>query len=482
MTTTSDDIKAPADPASESGTVSDQGVKSCILVVDDDLHMQKLMAYNLRNSGYAVEACKQGEEALARVEAGGIDLVLLDVMMPGIGGLETLRRLHRTHADIPVIMVSAKGQVETVVDCIQEGAFDYIQKPFDIERLMLTVSNALTRSRLQNKVESLNSELKKHTGFGRIVGKSPGVRKVVELVQRAAQSGITVLILGESGTGKELVARSIHDNGGRKDGPFVSLNCAAIPETLLEAELFGHEKGAFTGATGSRVGKFEQAHGGTLFLDEIGEMAPSAQVRLLRALQEREVQRLGGTSPRKIDVHVVSSTNRNLEEEVQGGRFRADLYYRVAAFPIPLPRLRERAEDIPLLVDHFLQQWAIKHEKSRKNIHPDAMKVLEQYPWPGNVRELENVVDRACVIEDGDTITLASLPANIVRGEVPEGGGDARSTSIDSIRPLEDEVRDLIIRALKITAGNVSETAKRLKIGRATLYRKISKYKLRVSE
>ncbi|MFO0983407.1 MAG: sigma-54 dependent transcriptional regulator [Planctomycetota bacterium] len=458
-------------------------IKSRILIVDDDQHMQKLITYNLQTSGYEVELCPQGEECLRRVDQGGVDLVLLDVMMPGIGGLETLKRLRKTHPDLPVIMVSAKGQVETVVDCIHEGAFDYIQKPFDIERLLLTVANALAQQKLQSKLQSLDSELRKHTGFGKIVGRSPGIRKVIELVQRAASAGITVLVSGESGTGKELVARAIHDQGARRDGPFVSLNCAAIPETLLEAELFGHEKGAFTGAIGARMGKFEQAHGGTLFLDEIGEMTPSAQVRLLRALQEREVQRLGSKSPRKVDVHVVSASNRNLEQEVQRGRFRADLFYRVAAFPIFVPPLRERKEDIPLLVEHFLQRWAQRESIPPKRIHPDAMKSLETYPWPGNVRELENVVQRACVIEDTDTLLLASLPAAVVRGEVPAGTPENTTiTSNESIRPLEEEVRDLIIRALKITGGNVSEAAKRLRVGRATLYRKIAKYKLRVSE
>jgi DNA-binding NtrC family response regulator len=426
---TSNEVNTPTEPQTADA------IKSRILIVDDDQHMQKLITYNLQTSGYEVEFCQQGEDALRRVEQGGVDLVLLDLMMPGIGGLETLKRLRRAHPELPVIMVSAKGQVETVVDCIQEGAFDYVQKPFEIERLLLTVANALARQKLQSKVLSLDSELRKHTGFGKIVGKSPGIRKVVELVQRAASAGITVLISGESGTGKELVARAIHEQGSRRDGPFISLNCAAIPETLLEAELFGHEKGAFTGAIGARMGKFEQAHGGTLFLDEIGEMTPSAQVRLLRALQEREVQRLGSKSPRKVDVHVVSASNRNLEQEVQKGRFRADLFYRVAAFPIFIPPLRDRKEDITVLVDHFLQRWAAREGVAVKHIHPDAMKALEVYSWPGNVRELENVVQRACVIDDSDTVALASLPAAVVRGESPASNPDNNTASnTESIR------------------------------------------------
>ena len=452
-----------------------------VLVVEDEESFLEALRIGLGREGFAIDVARDGVEALARFDAGDPDIVLLDVMLPRISGIDVCREIRRK-SDVPIIMVSAKGQVDTVVDCIQEGAFDYIQKPFDIERMLLTVGNALARSRLQTKVETLNEELKRHTGFGSIIGKSPHIRKVVELVERASQSGITVLVMGESGTGKELVARAIHEQGPRAEGPFISLNCAAIPETLLEAELFGHEKGAFTGAEEPRIGKFEQAHGGTLFLDEIGEMAPSAQVRLLRALQEREIQRLGSSAPRKVDVHVVSATNKNLEAEVQGNRFRADLYYRVAAFPVPVPPLRDRREDIALLAEHFLGLWGQKNGRNAKTIDADAMKALEAYAWPGNVRELENVIDRACVIEDAELLALGSLPPNIVRGEVPEASGLEGPATLDSIRPLESEVRDLIIRALKVTGGNVSEAAKRLKIGRATLYRKIAKYKLRVTE
>jgi DNA-binding NtrC family response regulator len=450
-----------------------------ILVVDDEKNFVKLLDYNLKKEGYAVLTAFSGEEALAKIEEQMPDLILTDLKMSGIGGMEILKQVKEKDKGIPVIMITGHGDAETAVEAMKLGAYDFISKPLRNDELIVTVRNALNSRILIEKVTELRSQLETRYDFRNIIGNSGKMKDVFKMMETAVASSVTVLIQGESGTGKELVAKAIHFSGPRKKGPFVVVNCAAIPETLLESELFGYERGAFTGALERRIGKFEQADRGTIFLDEITEMTPMTQAKLLRVLESKEIERLGGQERIKVDVRIVSATNRDLIKEVKEGRFREDLYYRLMVFPIMLPPLRERKEDIPMLVSHFMNIYAGNAGKEIKKISGEAMAYLMKYSWPGNVRELENVVERAVVLCEGDAINLSHLPVGLEAlagtGTPQLTGGGMQTSKIVTLENLEAEA---LKNALDIAGHNISRAAKELGIGRATFYRKARKFKI----
>lgn len=451
--------------------------KSVVLVVDDDKNICKMIEIHLRKEkSYEVRTATNGESCLKNVRESMPDLVLLDIQMPGIDGIETLKRIKEIEPLVPVVMMSAHGTIEKAVESMKMGAHDFIQKPFESERLLVTVKNALLNSSLRREVDELKRELKNKYQFENIIGQSGVMQEVFRAMEKVVNSNVTVLVQGESGTGKELIARAIHyHNKQRANNPFVAVNCSALPESLLESELFGHEKGSFTGATGRRVGKFEQANGGTIFLDEIGLMTPATQAKVLRVLQEREFERVGGNELVKVDTRVISATNKDLEDEVKKGEFREDLFYRIAVFPIKLPALRERKEDIPLLAAHFLTKYAHQEGKDDLDaVSPDALELLMAYHWPGNVRELENAIERAAVLANPPEITAKDLPSSIRSlGEKKIYESDNKLSSW--IEKLEEEA---LRQALLECEGNISQTAKKLGIGRATIYRKAKKYGL----
>jgi len=460
-----------------------------ILVVDDDENLRKLVELNLRSEGFDVAMAATGGDAIKAIHACAEKLpgaVVLDLLLPDKSGKDVLAELHERYPALPIIILTALRDVADAVDCMRLGATDYLQKPFDKTRLVTSVRNAATQGALRAQVESLSTELRRREGFATIIGTSAAIRSAVHLLGRAATSDVTVLLDGESGTGKEVAARAIHAESIRADGPFVAVNCGAIPEGLIESELFGHEKGAFTGAVSARRGSFEQADKGTIFLDEIGELRADLQVRLLRVLQERAVQPVGGGAARPIDVRVIAATNRDLRDEVTAGRFREDLYYRLAVFPVHLPALRERETDIFLLASFFVERYAKRNHKTIHGFLPEAQRALERYRWPGNVRELENVIERAIILEDDTRIRLTSLPPEVAAALNGNGVGEAghvngamiAKPTREAIVPLEEEERRIIRRALELTNWNIQEASRRLRIGRATIYRKIERYGL----
>ncbi|MDZ7265755.1 MAG: sigma-54 dependent transcriptional regulator [candidate division KSB1 bacterium] len=460
----------------EENAIGRRARKYSILVVDDDRNICKMIEINLRKEKeYVVETANSGEACLKMIRENVPDLILLDIQMPGIDGIETLTRIRNEEPRIPVVMMSAHGTIEKAVKSMKLGAYDFIQKPFPSDRLLVTVRNALTTSSLRQEIDSLRSELKDRFQFKNIIGQSGVMQEVFRALEKVVNSNVTVLIQGESGTGKELIARAIHyHNPQRCNKPFVAVNCSALPESLLESELFGHEKGAFTGATGKRIGKFEVANGGSIFLDEIGLMTPATQAKMLRILQEREFERVGGNELVKVDVRVISATNRDLEEAVRANEFREDLFYRISVFPIKLPPLRERREDIPLLAAHFIDKFARQENKEVEGIAPDALELLMAYNWPGNVRELENAIERAVVLASTREITPKDLP-NTVRAIGEKRIYESDNTLSSWIEKLEEEA---LRNALLENGGNISQTAKKLGIGRATIYRKAKKYGL----
>jgi DNA-binding NtrC family response regulator len=447
-----------------------------ILIVDDEEGMRRLLAKVLTREGYETVTAASGSEALRQARGDQFDLVVTDIKMPEMDGLELLAELKATDPSLPVIAITAYGTVENAVQALRLGAYDYITKPFETDEIKLTVAKALERQRLLEENRYLHRELEGRYSFSGIVGTSPSMHRIFEMAAAVAASNASVLITGESGTGKELIARSIHFNSPRKEQPFIVLNCAALAEGVLESELFGHERGAFSGAVATKKGRFELAHGGTLFIDEVGEMSLTAQVKLLRVIQEHEFERVGGTRTIQCDVRIVAATNKQLEEQVKKGAFREDLFYRLNVVNIHLPPLRERREDIEPLARHFLQKYARETGKQIEQLAPRAVSSLLAYEWPGNVRELQNVMERAVVLSRSATITARDFP-QALQGEeqiclqLPERGG-----SLTEI--LEDLERQLIIQTLRREEGSQTRAATALGIKRTTLRYKMEKYRL----
>jgi DNA-binding NtrC family response regulator len=442
-----------------------------ILVVEDEPKMRRLLELQLSQEGYHVLLAASAEEALKRLGEDRTDLVVTDLKLPGMDGLQFLHAVKKHDALLPVIIMTAYGTVETAVEAMKAGAHDYVLKPFSMEEMKLIISRALDLNRLKEENRQLREALATKYRFENIVAGSPLMQEVLATVVRVAATRSTVLICGESGTGKDLVARAIHQHSPRREGPFVKINCSAIPENLLESELFGYEKGAFTGATTSKPGKFELADGGTIFLDEIGDVIPAVQVKLLRVLQEREFERLGGTKTIHVDVRVVAATNQDLRAALEQGTFREDLYYRLNVVPVSLPALRERKEDIPALVNHFVGRFAKESGKAIRGVAPGALRLLTSYHWPGNVRELENVIERAIVLVAGDVIDVGDL-----RLERPPSHDEPAATAfLPPGMTLDQYEEDLIREALRRTGGNKSEAARLLGLTRNTLRYRLSK-------
>ncbi|MCH6560253.1 sigma-54-dependent Fis family transcriptional regulator [candidate division KSB1 bacterium] len=453
-----------------------------ILAVDDEEDFVDSLSSILTKHEYSVDTSCSGYEALQMLSIRPYDLVLLDLTMPLISGIDTLKRIQRIDPGLPVIILTGDSRVGTVVDAMKLGAYDFFPKPLDWERLEIAIKNALITKELRGEVSRLQGQLKSKYSFKQIIGNSKSMQDVFRSLERVVEANVTVSIRGESGTGKELLARSIHFNGLRKQKAFVAVNCAAIPESLLESELFGHEKGAFTGAIARRAGKFEQADGGTLFLDEIGDMPHSTQVKILRVLQERQFQRVGGTETVEVDVRVISATNKNLEEEMKKGNFREDLYYRINVYPIFVPPLRKRREDIPALAAFFLGKYNKEYRRKVKAILPQTLDYLMNYEWPGNVRELENILERSFLHASDGVLAAEHLPITITSFKEDLNSGDSfinlkKVVSLTrQITPLKDLEKEVLQQAIKLTNYNMSNAALELGIGRTTLYRKLEKY------
>ena len=450
--------------------------KHTVLVVDDD-HAHRTMLNTLVSGwGYDVTQADDGAVAIEKVKEQSYDLVLMDVRMLRVSGLEALVQIKSFNPAIPVIIMTAYSSVDTAVDALKQGAHDYLTKPLDFDKLKLTIARAMEHTRLKEENRLLKESLGKHFDRRNIIGQSPAMVKLLETVAQVAPSEATVLISGKSGTGKELIAGAIHYNGSRKDGPFVKINCAAITETLLESELFGHEKGAFTGADRRKEGRFLQAHRGSLFLDEVSEMSLTMQVKLLRVLQEREFTRVGGEKNIRVDVRVIAATNKDLPELISQDEFREDLYYRLNVVGLEIPTLRERREDVPLLAQHFLQTFAAKNHKDIKGFTPRAMDHLIRYDWPGNVRELMNAVERAVVLSRADWLSEKDFPLIAGSEQNNKTAETIQPINTDGVTPLEEVEKATILRTMEATGGNKSEAARRLGITRKTLHKKLKAY------
>lgn len=468
-----------------------------ILIVDDDPTQRRILESVIGSLGYRTMVASDGREALDLLRSprgAEIDLMLLDLMMPGVNGMTVIGELRPEKPNLPIIVLTSHGSVATVVQSMQAGANDFIVKPASPERLQVSIQNALKLRTLAGEVSRLSRKADNRLRFSDLIAKSLVMRQTIMLAERAAQSNIPILIEGESGVGKEVMARAIQGASDRAGRPFVAVNCGAIPENLVESILFGHEKGAFTGAASKREGKFQEADGGTLFLDEVGELPLNMQVKLLRAIQEGEVDPVGASKPVKVDIRLISATNRNLQQLVGEGKFREDLFYRLNVFPLTLPPLRERKEDIPEMLQHFVSKFGAEEGKTLRGVEPSAIEMLVSYKWPGNVRQLENAVYRAVVLSDRDVLTLHDFPQIVGlasggdaygRG-APERGADGEGLyvgkSLDGfsvldddghIRPLEEVEGDMIRLAMEKYNNHMSEIARRLRIGRSTLYRKV---------
>lgn len=449
--------------------------KKRILIIDDEESMRHMLSLILKKEGYEVYAASGGKEALDLVSAHSFDFILSDIIMPEMDGLELLQALKEKKIEATIIMMSAYGTINTAVEAMKRGAYDYISKPFRPDEVLMALRKAEERESLRQENIRLRQEVLREYSFGNIIGKSPRMLQIFELIKKISDYKTSVLLVGESGTGKEMVARCLHYNSSRSKGAFVAVNCGAIPETLLESELFGHEKGAFTDAKKEKRGSFEMAHEGTLFLDEVGELSPSAQVKLLRALQEGEIKRLGSERSIKVDVRIIAATIKDLSKEVSAGKFREDLFYRLNVLQINLPPLRERKEDIPLLIEHFIQKYNERHNLSIEGISEEALAFLLDYSWPGNVRELENIIERAMILAQGRKITSENLPTEI---KSPEQNRIKKLMEEEisikkATRLLEEE---LIRKALKKTGGNRTQAAKILEISHPALLSKIKEY------
>jgi two-component system, NtrC family, response regulator AtoC len=454
-----------------------------ILIADDDEVSCQLFAEALTAEGHRVELATSGDAALSRLAENGHDLLIIDVRMPGTSGLEVTRVVHEKYPLLPVVVMTAFGSIETAVEAIHEGAFDFISKPMNLAELKKTVLRALAQRAIHRRMAKLDHQEEEDPPqqLGRIIGKSPAMLSVYKTVARVAATRSTVLILGESGTGKELIARAIHQHSPRADNPFVAVDCGALTETLLESELFGHMRGSFTGALSDKKGVFEDAQGGTCFLDEIGGISANMQARLLRVLQEHEIRRVGGRDWIDVDVRVVAATNYNLAQAMANGEFRQDLYYRLNVVAIHLPPLRERVEDIPLLVQHFLRHYSQSNTKSLPTVSDEAMELLCGYPWPGNIRELENTIERAVALSYQPILTPEDLPRNLREREEAKSPGPIAGNgqfTIGDTPSLEEVKKRYLMHVLQQAQGNVSATARILSIDRRSLYRMLARYKI----
>jgi DNA-binding NtrC family response regulator len=463
---------------------------SRILIIDDDESIRDLLGTFLKEQGFDVVTAVDGKAGLDVLRQERFDLFLVDLIMPVMGGLDLLKEVSNLKIDIPSIVITAFATVNTAVEAIKLGAFDYITKPFSLDELLIVINRCLNVSKLKIENETLKRQLKHKFDFGEIIGSSPKMQRIYELIKKIADTDSTVFIHGESGTGKELIAKVIHYNSMRSQKAFVPLNCAAIPKDLLESELFGHEKGAFTGAINTRIGRFELANNGTIFLDEIGELHPSLQVKLLRVIQEREFERVGSTKTLKVDVRILAATNRDLKKAITNGEFREDLYYRLNVIPLEIPPLRERKEDIEILMEHFIHKFSKKKKKETIRISTDAMDCLKNYHWPGNVRELQNMIERLVILSDG-VVRADDLPERfqLKKGEQgisPEEAKEALSkasieglmlpeSGIDLNEVMDKLERDLILQAIKRTGGVKSKAAALLGLNRTTLIEKMKK-------
>lgn len=450
-----------------------------VLVVDDDVKMLELLKKVLSKRGYVVDISPKPKEALEKFVSDGFDIIVTDINMPEMSGLEILKQVKSMAPDTIVIMITAFATVSSAVESMKLGAYDYIIKPFNMEEFVLIIDRASEQILLKKELELLRKEVQQKYSFGNIIGKSPRMQKVFQLIRQVASTNSNVIIYGKSGTGKELVAKAIHYNSSRKDKPFIAVNCSAIPESLLESELFGHEKGAFTGAVSSRKGLFEEANGGTIFLDEVGDMSLAMQAKLLRVIEDKEIRAVGSDKPRKIDVRIISATHKDLEKAVKEGTFREDLFYRLNVIPIYLPELRERVEDIPLLVEYFLKKYGEEAGRPNVRISREALACMMKYSWPGNVRELENLIERLVVLSPADEITVNDLPEHI---RICKAESLVEELTLGEKITLEELEKRYILKILRETGWHKSNAAKILGIDRRTLYRKIEEYKLEESE
>ncbi|HZU83049.1 MAG TPA: sigma-54 dependent transcriptional regulator [Polyangiaceae bacterium] len=443
-------------------------MRARVVVADDEASARSGLATLLREEGFEVAVAEDGLKALALVQENAPDVLITDLRMPGLDGIELLRRVREIDPDIIVVLMTAFAEVETAVRAMHEGAEHYLTKPLQIDELVLVLGRALERRKLRNEATELRARLKERLRFDNLIGSSPAMQEVFNVIEQVAPTKATVLISGESGTGKELVAQAIHENSPRAHAPFVKLHCAALAETILESELFGHEKGSFTGAAGRREGRFKQADGGTLFLDEIGEISPSIQVKLLRFLQERSFERVGGNETLKVDVRVIAATNRDLAAEVANGKFREDLYYRLNVVNVEMPPLRARPSDLLPLATHFLQRFAKENGKRIEGFADDAVERITGYRWPGNVRELENVIERAVVLCDGSRLTAKHLPAGV--GAVPRGAVRIPGSAMAEIE------RHAILTTLEACGGRTTQAAQMLDISVRKIQYKLHEY------
>jgi two-component system nitrogen regulation response regulator NtrX len=448
-------------------------MKPTILIVDDEPGVRTALTGVLHDEGYVVEAVSSGEACLDRVTRGPVDLVVLDVWLPGMDGLATLARLRERQVDAQVVLISGHGNIESAVRAIKMGAFDFVEKPLSLEKTVLVIRNALRQRRLEAENRALRARVDRTQTM---VGESYAMRQLREQVAMAAPTNGRVLIYGENGTGKEMVARTIHALSRRRAGSFVEVNCAAIPEELIESELFGHVRGAFTGAVADRRGKFEVADGGTIFLDEIGDMSLKTQAKVLRVLQEQTMEAVGGTQTIKVDARVLAATNKDLQAEIRAGRFREDLYFRLNVIPIFVPPLRDRQEDLPLLADHFMAEFAREYGRRAKTFDSGARGALQRYPWPGNVRELRNVIERLMIMVPGDAISASDLGFLDSSGLGRPAGDDGPAERLSLHEARDRFERDLILRTLAEQQGNMSRTAEVLGVERSNLYRKMKAF------
>ncbi len=468
-------VSSAIESSNQSEASQDQPVGERVLVVEDDRAARVGLTELIRAWGYVAEDASDGEEALQKITTFRPGIVLTDLVMPRMDGLGLLRALEDQLTDLCVVILTAQGTVETAVEAIRDGAYDYLTKPVDPQRLQILLAKAVERQETRREVRVLRRQLRDQGSFGRIIGNTPAVRKLYRTIEQAAPTGASVLIWGESGTGKELVAQTIHQLSDRVNQPYIAINCAAIPETLLESEIFGHEKGAFTGAVERRLGCFELAHRGTLFLDEIAEMVPVTQVKLLRVLQERTFRRLGGRTEQNVDVRIIAATNVNPLDAVAKGKLREDLYYRLNVFSIELPPLRARREDIPLLVQSFIAEFAGRNGKEVKGVSQDALALLEQYHWPGNIRELRNVIERATILSPGEFIEPSHLPPEL--SVPPSAAAEQHQITLTPGTTVDEAEMRLIEITLAHTGQNKTRAAELLGISLKTLHNKLNRMK-----